>query len=465
MHYTPKQVDVEGFSVTSEKDVAELNKALAIDDSHPPTTGASALRAYSIDATLRTVSYTQKQIKFWNRITRVPAYSTVEEYAKIEDYGNSFAGAFTNAGALPTAHDSNFSRENKSVKYLGTTRAVQHPATLVRTAATDSLIATEQVNGTIFLLGVIERSLFDGDPSVIPQEWAGLGYELEAEHASNPLKNLVIDMRGAALSRADLNDGATVVLNNYGVPSAFYSDLLTMSDLNVLYQDSQRFNDGNSGANPGIAQEKYRYMPGQFFDFVPDVFIRRDATPQTVVLTGAPGAPEIDSATAGAVGGGEVSQFDAVDVSYKVSAVVASGESLPSALEDVTVTAGQKVTIVISQPNANTYAATGFRIYRKDPGQANYVLLKSIPVSVGATTTFTDLNENLPGTANAYLIQEDSQNIAFKQLAPFTKIPLATIDASIRWMQLLYGVPILFTPTKNVMFKNVGRRSGTLLGA
>jgi len=35
------------------------------------------------------------------------------------------------------------------------------------------------------------------------------------------------------------------------------------------------------------------------------------------------------------------------------------------------------------------------------------------------------------------------------------KIPLATIAASIRWMQLLYGTPIVYAPLKGRIFYNV----------
>jgi hypothetical protein len=44
------------------------------------------------------------------------------------------------------------------------------------------------------------------------------------------------------------------------------------------------------------------------------------------------------------------------------------------------------------------------------------------------------------------------------------KIPLATIDTSIRWMQLIYGTPVLYTPRHNVLFKNIGR-SADFVGA
>jgi hypothetical protein len=31
------------------------------------------------------------------------------------------------------------------------------------------------------------------------------------------------------------------------------------------------------------------------------------------------------------------------------------------------------------------------------------------------------------------------------------------VDPSLRWMQLIYGTPMLYTPKKNVTFKNVGK--------
>jgi hypothetical protein len=71
-----------------------------------------------------------------------------------------------------------------------------------------------------------------------------------------------------------------------------------------------------------------------------------------------------------------------------------------------------------------------------------------------------DYNANLPGTTSAYLFQMNRDNMAWKQLAPMVRIPLATIDTSIRWAQVCYGVPVLYSPQKNVLFRNIGRAPG-----
>ena len=68
---------------------------------------------------------------------------------------------------------------------------------------------------------------------------------------------------------------------------------------------------------------------------------------------------------------------------------------------------------------------------------------------------YTDRNWLIPATSQAFMVQNNMQNYAVRQLAPMMKIPLATIAASIRWMQLLYLTYILYTPRKNVLYINV----------
>jgi len=450
------------FGVTTAKDVEDLNKALSIDYSEPPTNfSASPLRAYSIDGTLKSVAYTQKNIKLWNRVQKVPAYSTVEEYSMLMSYGNNAVGVFTAAGALPNSHDSSYQRSNVNVKYLGTLRAVQHPATLVRTAPVTDLIAQETINGTTFLLGVIEGSLFTGSVAMNSYEWDGLYTVIQNYFAGAPLSNTVLDLRGAALAKSDMADAANVVLNAYGIPSAFYSDLLVMNDMNTLYYPNQRYNDqaGGRAITGGASQEGFNYMPNMTFEFVPDVFLRPGGPAQSVLPVGAqvPGIPTITSITHAANPG---SLFTAGGTAYyQVSAFSAAGESLPSPTVNVTYAAGEANTLNITISAPTLYPAIAYGLYRSDTATGTPTFLGRIPVAA----TYVDLNTILPGTSKGLLFMEEISNYAFKQLAPFTKIPLATIDASIRWMQLLYGVPICFTPGKNVMFQNIGRRAGSLV--
>jgi hypothetical protein len=35
------------------------------------------------------------------------------------------------------------------------------------------------------------------------------------------------------------------------------------------------------------------------------------------------------------------------------------------------------------------------------------------------------------------------------------RMPLATVGPAMRWMQLMYGMPLLYKPRQNVLFINV----------
>jgi len=59
--------------------------------------------------------------------------------------------------------------------------------------------------------------------------------------------------------------------------------------------------------------------------------------------------------------------------------------------------------------------------------------------------------------SQAYLLTKDAEVIRFKQLAPLMKMDLAVVATAYRWMQLLYGTPILYAPRKNFLIENIGR--------
>lgn len=444
------------FGFSSQKDLEDLNKALAVDYSQPPTEGASALRAYSIDGTLRSVTYTQKHIKMWARTTKVKAYSTVEEYVKLRNYGNPRSGAFVDAGALPPSQDSAYSRENKNVKYVGTTRAVQHQATVIETVVVDDLVAQEQINGTIYLLGVIEQSLFDGDSSIIAQEWDGIFGEIEKEYNSDKSSGIVIDLQGKDITKYDLTKASNVILNNFGIPNLAYCDLDTMGRINALFYENQFINNNaNQAITGGVAAGSFNYLPKQSFDYEPDVFLRPNETPLTVASAEkAPDAPSIAvAATAAAAANGDSHFAKATSATYVVVAVNKYGESVGSAEKTVAIEAGGFATVTITK--AGGKEVSGFKIYRSDVKGQTPTFVKRIKAEASGNTVFTDKNFDIPGTGRLLLMYDDITNNCFKQLVPFIKIPLAIVDASIRWMQLLYGTPIFPTLRKNVVIKNI----------
>ena len=438
--------DVQGFGVGEQSDVDELNKALSAGHVHPPTAGGGVLRAYSLESTLKVVTYQMSHIRFWKNIPKLPAASTVEEYNELSEYGGD-GGGFTSEGALPETEDTTYARRTKLVKFMGTTREVTHPMTLVRPVH-GNVVAQETQNGTMWLLKKLEGALFNGNSAHVDVEFDGLDKMIKASgNADN-----VIDLRGDPIEEADLTDAAEVIVENYGIPTTMYSGFRSMRDLNKLFYPRERYiapADFSQG-RAGFALQDFVFAGG-VFKFEPSVFIKPGAAPPASASSSkAPSAPSaaLDSAA------NTSTQIDAGTYFYQVTGVNKYGESAPSAAASQVVGANEDGKVTVTE-GGGTYTATAYNIYR-GTSATNAKFLETIAV---ADNVYLDDGSEIPGTENAYLIQEDLQNLSFKQLAPFLKIPLATIAASVRWMQLLYGVPIVYSPKKNVVIKNIGPRT------
>lgn len=126
--------------------------------------------------------------------------------------------------------------------------------------------------------------------------------------------------------------------------------------------------------------------------------------PTTTPDGGPTGTPTFVSVTAGSTSGAEVSYWDAdsdgADIWYAVSEVNSAGiegaaTRYPSGSSYVTVTAGQKVTLVL---RASSLDIQGLRVYR-GKGTAEASLVGQVANSDdGSSVTFTDFNEVRPQT-------------------------------------------------------------------
>ena len=108
----------DGFGSTTQADVEELNKALAAGTPYaqaPATrTGAGALQVESLDSSLKSVTWDMKNLKLWPIIDKDQAYNTVEEYNRVDAYGDQGRG-FIKEGALPRSQDASYSRQTARV--------------------------------------------------------------------------------------------------------------------------------------------------------------------------------------------------------------------------------------------------------------------------------------------------------------------------------------------------------------
>ena len=218
--------DVHTAGFTSMRDVEELNKALSAGSDNPPLTGGGALRVESLEASLKVLTHQAKHCALWQRVPKLPAYSTVEEYNQLTAVGGE-SGAFLPEGTLPETVDSTYNRQTSLVKFLGTTRNVSHPMTLVRTNIGD-VMAQENTNGILWILKNLEWGMFNGDADMCYLGGATDSTHREGVEFNGLPKQIdsasVIDMKGAPLSEGAFSLAAQMVASNYGTPSdAFLS--------------------------------------------------------------------------------------------------------------------------------------------------------------------------------------------------------------------------------------------------
>lgn len=456
----------DGFGAATEEDLGALLKALtAGQDVNAPAVAPGVgfpLRVESLERTLRNTTFRMDNIRLWKQLPKLAAFNTVEEYNRISDYGVGI-DAFIDEGDLPEENDATYSREVSIVKYLGTTRKVSHVMSLVKPAH-GNVIAQETVNGTMYLLRAIERALFFGDSRLDAIQYDGFVSLIEQ---FSPADN-IIDLRGAALGEETLIDSALTIQDapNFGQPTHLYCSPKNKADLVKTFFPKARYDlmekrDGLVGLDiNGFTS------PAGDIRFEPDVFIDAgqgsgSGAPAALGLgdvSKRPSAPTISTPLAAApTAGSQFASSDAGAYRYLVVAANRYGKSAPVTVtgSPVAVVAGDGVTFGVTE---GAIPAAWWEVYRTIPGggAGTEKLILRIP-RTGSPQTLTDLNANLPGTTIAIMFQMNLEAVSFKQLAPMVKIPLATVDTSIRWMQLVYGVPVLYTPGKIVLIKNIGR--------
>ena len=452
--------NIDGFGVHSQEQLDELNKALGTGttgDAYGNFADGSALRPESLEGTLKTIIATEKHIKLWKDINKIPAYNTVEEFNMLDSYGGDSSPFFVEGG-LPEEEDSNYVRKAALVKFLGTTRVITHPMTLVRSAHGD-VVARETRNGTLWLLQQLERALFFADSRMSPIAFDGLMRQISQAPAT---ANNIIDLRGMPLNEDVLEDGGNIVLDNYGFPSKMYLTPKALTDLSKVTYARQRGTFGAKAGTLGQTLKSFESNGGEF-PFEPDVFLRPRGVFPTAGRDGAPDTPAWDGGAplTAAPTTGDFS-LPAGTYTYRVTAVNAKGESAASAAETVVVAAGEQVTVAFDRVAAAPLPHC-YRIYR-DNADGTVLFMTEVPTDGINNITYVDFNQDIPGTSTAFLLDMDGeQSLSYKQLAPLMKLPLARISAAERFMILLYGMPLVYNPKRNVIYKNIGTVSDQVL--
>lgn len=476
----------ESWGSVSREQLDSILKSLQTGNgtygSSAPTalTNGTAMMMESLDSSLKLVTFDMKHLKLWPLIAKDRAYSTVEQYNRQTSYGESTNGAFfdADAGTAPNEQTSAYNRQLQVVRYMGTTRVVSHPMTLVNVAH-GPIIAKEIKNGTAFLLSNMERNLFeangfftnasglfDGDTADLPTNSAkfnGLEQQIRFGNTDTEAKytgfegygdtqSVVFDLEGSAPSEDTLEDSCKIALENHGQPNTLFIDHTTHSGLGKLFFPKERVNAmGVANGHAGFVLNKFTTCAGEI-SIVGDTFLRPKQAPLTVAHTGAPTAPTISlGVTADAN-----SNLSATTYYYKVSALNNSGESVGSSQGSQVVASGERVQITIT----GTTGALYYAAYRSTTSGSGWQFIGYVAdtnASGGAGATFNDAGNKVGGLPTGYLLTLDQDHIIWKQLAPMMKMDLAITGPAYRWMQMIYGTPIVYNPLHHVLIDNIGR--------
>ena len=97
-----------------------------------------------------------------------------------------------------------------------------------------------------------------------------------------------------------------------------------------------------------------------------------------------------------------------------------------------------------------------FNVFRAPVGTVvGHEFIGRIPVGASGSAQDVDFNAVLPGAAKAFLLMHDSDVLCWKQLGSMIKYDLAVTDTSYKWLQLLYGTPLIMAGRKSVIAKNL----------
>lgn len=455
-----------GFGSHSAREVEELQKALSISQNYGTTapgslTGGSALAVEDLDRTLKLVTHGLEHLRLWKDILKERVTQTVHEYNVQNSYGQEVS-PFFQMGGTPQSTDANYDREIIQVKYLGTQGHVQHNLTLIQ-AAHGPVVARAVKNKTVELLARNERAMFEADSSINSLEYDGIDAQIRAKEDSSQYKStafagyesvgaddsVIIDAGGSELDEDRCEEMALRAVNNFGMPMDMYLGTDVHSRFSKAFYAKQRV---MSGATL-VAGQKVKEFNGTLdFRFKPSLFNRPRKAPlaSAVSASSAPTTADLDSP---ADGDSQFGSADAGTYSYRISAVYADGETLASTEINGAVSAGDKVTIKITWSGSPLY----FNVFRAPVGTTTgHEFIGRIAPGTSGAAHDVDFNAKQPGTASAYLLMHDPDVLCWKQLGSMIKYDLAVTDTSYKWLQLMYGTPLVSAPRKNVIAENLG---------
>lgn len=454
---------------------SDLNKALSASyATSPASTGAGDMRPLQpedIEYALRVAEFRSEHIRFWPMIAKKKAWDLREQFNVLTSYGQNLPyGGFMDSGGLPISFDSTYERRSQDVKFVGTQRGMELPTLFVRNAHGNT-VTQQRFEAAMHVLSLVEDSLYYARTALDPRQWNGLLQQIEVGAPDN-----IVDMGGRPMTEDALQDGTGKIADfgQWGRATHLHYAVRTGQDLSKAFFPKARYDVTES--NELILGRRMKGFESDYgmVEFVPNSFIGRhhagSVTGEEADAYGEfsqrPGSPTVSvAAAAGASVSSKFLAGDAGDYIWWAQAVNSKGMSDAVQVNAVAlaVAAGDGVTFTLL-PGIGQPPPTFYRIFRTeaDGAASTAVFVFDVPYTAGGTVV-TDVNEWRPNCTTAFLLQQNLEAMSFKQLAPFMSQPLGQFDTTYRFAYLMMGTPEVYLPRKCIVYKNIGRATGSVV--
>lgn len=427
-----------GGSLSDLGDVAELTKALDAGNYATDVngmTGGEALRIQSLDTAMKATVQENKHFVLFNKLPSSSATAIVDEYSRQLNIGGFLGGSTNSQLGVVRSASGEYSREVGLVKFLMTLRQVGHILNLGNNLAQP--IALEEMNGAKQLLTDAEYLLFYGNSDACPTEFDGIFKQIDdAITAGQVSSDHVISLDGAALKTVEPFSKLNAAVSSYGswgeLTDAFLP-VQVQTDLNLHLDPAYRWNSNPNGTQLTLGA----HVPGiqlttgvlktnidtflHYDDFVAAkpfevtysaLAVANDAYKPTVAVS----ASSSDAAS-------KFTTSRAGNYYWAVAGIGPSGQGQSTVVktDQTAVAAGKKAVLTITRSSGG--AETGYAIYRSrqdGTNAASDMRLVKIIKCAGATTTFTDLNEDIPGTCKVPMLNlsPGADSICWRSFGP-----------------------------------------------
>ena len=446
--------------MVNPSDLVELNEALRksaglIGHQSPavPDAGAglSPLVPQSIEGMLSVATHTMNEIALWRNIPKTSVANSLHEYVVVEEHGLDLDPFIAEGGGGTefATGSASYDRKSVKVKYMAERRQISDVASMVGLIGDNrTAMAEETERGTLSLMRKVESQLWHGDESLNSEGFDGIIKQISDSGSK-------LDLNGAVPTPLLLQEilGEVYSSPNYGRPDTIYVEPRIHAELIRQSVENGRHDMFTRDPAQGVTfgQEK-------IFITAPYGKVAVQSAPflhtASLAPSGAIGSLSTDNAyvaPAFAVVPDATSNLPAGKYFYKVVAVGKSGALAPVESLELTVNAGEKVTITLSSDaNVNYY-----RIYRSElNGTAS--TCRMIARLAGDGTDYEDKGQHAYNSSNIVFAQHTPDAMQFVRLLDLIRRPLAETSTIRPFLLMLFGSPVVKLPRKMFVLEQAG---------